>query len=226
MIEVPLRAMNSSLLKSSAMLDTLAGMGDSSGMFPVFDNAPLYLKESLLFPYRDGVRFQQAALEKLGTAAFARVLRAAPVSTQQVIHPELYFEGRTPARVTLPEWRARGWKRSMDGDFSELDHRILFALSDKAGAAEAAAAWRGGRFEMWEQAGRKAAGLRWTTQWASEEAARRALALYARNLKRKWPAVQMETDTGEAVTGRVEGAPVEMRRRGAAVEGLERLPSR
>jgi hypothetical protein len=224
MLETPLRAMNSSLLKSSALLDTVGGMGDSGGMFPVFDNAPLYLKESLLFPYRDGVRFQQAALEKLGTAAFARVLRAAPVSTQQVIHPEFYFEGRAPARVTLPAWRVKGWKRSMDGDFSELDHRILFALVDKAAAAASAAAWRGGRFEMWERADRKLAGLRWTTEWASEETARQALALYARTLKRKWPAVRVDAESGDAVSGRLEGEAVQLRRRGTAVEGLERLP--
>jgi hypothetical protein len=226
MLEAPLRAAGSSLLKNSALLDTVAGMGEATGMFPVFDQAPLYLKETLLFPYRDGVRFQQAALEKLGTAAFAQVLRGAPVSTQQVIHPELWFSGAKPERPALPAWRAAGWKRLLDGDFGELDHRILFRLVDKGGAARVAAGWKGGRFELWEAKDRKRAGLRWATRWASEASAREALALYAKVLKAKWPEARVSTETDEEVAGHAAGEGFRVWRSGSSIEALERLPAR
>ena len=42
---------------------------------------PLYLKRTLLFPYDDGEKFQQALFLHDGKPAFARVFRPAPVST-------------------------------------------------------------------------------------------------------------------------------------------------
>ena len=40
---------------------------------PVFNSVPLYLRETLVFPYTEGGRFQNAVYEKMGKAAFAEV---------------------------------------------------------------------------------------------------------------------------------------------------------
>lgn len=90
-------------LKDAPMLVTLMSRASdlASGQYPVFSRAPLYLRETLMFPYRDGLLFQQAVIEKLGMAGFAEVFRKPPVSTQQILHPEKYFEERqTPAACT------------------------------------------------------------------------------------------------------------------------------
>jgi hypothetical protein len=47
----------------------------SAGQFPVYDNAPLYLRETLMFPYSQGMLFQHAVFDKVGQAAFAEVFR-------------------------------------------------------------------------------------------------------------------------------------------------------
>src|SRR5579862_4625937 len=48
------------------MLDRLAdGVGAEGNAFPVFTQAPLYVRESLVFPYEAGMRFQDAVYRKL-----------------------------------------------------------------------------------------------------------------------------------------------------------------
>ena len=88
------------------LVDRLAdGAGASGDDFPVFSQAPLYIRESLTFPYTEGMRFQDAVYRELGPAAFERVFRDPPRSTQQIMHPETYLAGRMPAKPACPAWR-------------------------------------------------------------------------------------------------------------------------
>ena len=64
-----------------------AGMDD----FPVLKNSPLYIQQSLLFPYTQGTEFFQSVWKKMGKRAFAEVFTQPPVDTAQVIHPDRYF---------------------------------------------------------------------------------------------------------------------------------------
>ena len=68
----------------------------SSSQYPVFAKAPLYLRESLVFPYTTGMLFQNAIYEKLGKESFTEVFRRPPQSTQQIIHPEKYLDHVSP----------------------------------------------------------------------------------------------------------------------------------
>ena len=62
-------------------------VGDASGS-PVLARAPLLLQESLLFPYSEGLGFEQAVLVKGGKeAAFAGVLANPPSSSFEILHP-------------------------------------------------------------------------------------------------------------------------------------------
>lgn len=61
------------------------------------DRAPAVLKESLIFPYVAGLRFILMAYSKLGSWEAMRAIYAdAPVSTEQIIHPERYFAKDLP----------------------------------------------------------------------------------------------------------------------------------
>ena len=60
----------------------------SAAEYPVFSKAPLYIRESLTFPYVSGMLFQNAVFEKLGRESFSEVFVHPPVSTQQILHPE------------------------------------------------------------------------------------------------------------------------------------------
>ncbi len=76
---------------------------EPSGKFPVFDTAPLYIRENLIFPYSAGERFQDAVFEKRQQAALSDVFRNPPVSSQQVMHPDKYSSRTAPVLPFLPK---------------------------------------------------------------------------------------------------------------------------
>jgi hypothetical protein len=60
------------------------------------------LRESLIFPYNAGARFQDAVYRKLGKQAFEAVFQRPPRSTQQIMHPEAYLNDKKPAATDPP----------------------------------------------------------------------------------------------------------------------------
>ena len=61
MSEVAMQKTGRSLKDSPAMVEAMSRMmAGTPGQYPVFDQAPLYIRESLIFPYASGMRFQQA----------------------------------------------------------------------------------------------------------------------------------------------------------------------
>ena len=53
------------------------------------------------FPYAAGVRFAEAVAERGGNAAIERAFFHPPASTEQVLHPEKYFEDDRPDHVDV-----------------------------------------------------------------------------------------------------------------------------
>src|SRR5579864_1918543 len=67
--------------------------------------APLVIRDALLFPYLAGTSFSQQFLKAhSGWADLHLVFEHPPVSTQQIMHPDLYLKDVRPAKVTLPKW--------------------------------------------------------------------------------------------------------------------------
>ncbi len=65
--------------------------GSAAQQYPVFSQAPLYIRESLVFPYAEGLAFQDAVFRKLGREAFTEVFIRPPSSSGQILHPERYL---------------------------------------------------------------------------------------------------------------------------------------
>jgi hypothetical protein len=115
---------------------------------------PQYIQDSLEFPYLEGERFIQTIYRygrgwKLVNYAFRF---RPPVSTAQILHPLLYARDVRPERVRLRMGPVlgRGWQRVAGGTFGEFDTGQLLRLGTSTGrAAQTAAVWRGGRYELW-----------------------------------------------------------------------------
>lgn len=78
------------------------------------DKAPRALRETLLFPYQEGLRWTQAlykhAIDKkdppdpgAGWSAVSQAFTTLPQSTEQILHPEKYFVHEAPVKVSLPD---------------------------------------------------------------------------------------------------------------------------
>ena len=215
-------------LKDSPQLATATIQASSlaATQFPVFGAAPLYLQETLMFPYTAGMLFQQAVVEKSGREAFAEVFRRPPASSQQVLHPERYFEGAAPARPALSSVRLPGgYKKLLDGTLGELDHQIL--LRQYVGEEEArrlAPAWRGSRYALWENAREGRTVLYYAVEWVGEAEAARYLAHYRKICGQKWKRLEVESEQAGQVTGSGDDGRFQWTLRGSAFSSVEGLP--
>src|ERR1700730_10733057 len=70
---------------------------------PNLAKAPSYIRDDLLFPYLAGTNFAQQFLKAhAGWSDLKLLFQDPPVSTQQILHPNLYLSGVQPEKVTLP----------------------------------------------------------------------------------------------------------------------------
>jgi len=226
MSEYLARKSGQSLKDSHALAATMSRLGEGgAGEYPVYDNAPLYMRLTLVFPYTSGMLFQKAVYERDGPESFAEVFRRAPVSTQQIIHPEDYFSNVKPTQPALPGVHLpRGYKSLIGGALGELDHAALLEqFTGKQRAGEMAPHWRGCAFELREdkKAGRVA--LLYAAEWDSEESARRYLAAYREVLAKKWKKMSVVSETADSVIGSGDDGRFELRRKGAIVTSVEGL---
>jgi hypothetical protein len=156
----------------------------NSYSYPVLEKAPLYLKVSLLFPYWEGGRFQQAVLQRKGRSGFRAVFETPPSTTQQILRPETYFERRGADTPDLPKDHPRGWKTLTEGTFGELDHLVIYRLIELADGEELASQWRGGAYRLMESKGLCCRVL-YASRWATSEAAERAHEAWRQHVERK-----------------------------------------
>ena len=228
MSELLARKMGESLKDSPSLLATMSGAADgAAGQFPVFDQSPLYLRQTLVFPYTKGMLFQHAVFERDGQAGFGEVFRKPPASTQQIIHPEKYFSGIKPTQPDLPQPHLpKGYKSLVGGSLGELEHAIMLEqYSGKERAAELAPHWRGCAFDLEEnkKAGRIV--LLYAVEWDSEDAARQYLDAYRQQLAKKWKQMTIASQSADAATGTGDDGRFELRRKGAVVTSMEGLPA-
>jgi hypothetical protein len=226
MSEYLARRMGVSLKTSPSIVQLMSSQaGDAAGQFPVFDKAPFYIRQSLLFPYTKGMLFQHALYEKDDQAAFSEVFRRPPVSTQQILHPEKYFSGEKPSEPALAQVSSRGEFRLLtEGSIGEFDHSVLLEQYTGREEAEAVAPlWRGGRFELLEHKKDGHTVLAYSSEWTDAAAAKKFFDLYRRVLKGKWTNMEVTTAQPGVVSGRGDDGYFVLRLDGATVSSLEGL---
>jgi hypothetical protein len=226
MTEYQARKSGRSLKDSPALADIMGRLGEgAAGEFPVYNQAPLYMRLTLVFPYARGMLFQNAVCQRDGQEGFAEVFRRAPVSTHQIIHPEDYFSNVQPTHPALPDAHLpRGYKSLTGGSLGEFDHAVLLEqFAGKEQAGEIAPHWRGCNFELREnrKAGRVV--LLYAAEWDSEESGRRYFAAYREALRKKWKNMSVASETADFVTGSGDDGRFELRRKGAIVTSVEGL---
>jgi uncharacterized protein DUF6782 len=187
-----------------------------------FSHAPLWLRESLIFPYLAGADFvrwydtRHPGREPFGAAM--------PLSTEQILHPDRYAAGDRPIDLTFAPTPVRSVR--YEDDLGEFETRLLFEqlLSDSAEAEAAALAggWGGDRYEVigTRPGGDGQDALVWYSVWDDGAARDRFVA----GLKRAW-----RSKPGRA--SRIESLSIDGRAGARLVDappdwvGWRRLPS-
>ena len=199
MIDNILKPKGHSLLKDPEVVEGFKQEMTGSGDSPVLARAPLLLSESLMFPYRDGLSFEQDVWMDQGqAAAFAGALDRPPTSSWEIINPREYEKRHLPAVPLLPDIHPLVDKlyRPYDiGQVGQLDVHILTAIfGGDASSRDLTPAWDGGIY--WagqlrsataaDQANTKSIALLYLSTWKSPSSAEAFAKLYAKELGRKY----------------------------------------
>jgi hypothetical protein len=224
MAEYLARKAGQSLATSPVLLESMAHTIESGASeFPVFESEPLYLRETLVFPYSQGLLFQNAVCERMKQKAFEEVFRHPPVSTQQILHPDTYFSALEPARPTLPQLPdSHGYKRIAEGTLGELDHAIL--LKQYAGPEDSKSVsprWRGGAYALLEHRSPDRVVLLYAVEWDDAASASRYFQLYKQVLEKKWKNVAIESEATTVFAGAGDDGHFLVRLTGNVVTSVE-----
>jgi hypothetical protein len=208
------------------VLEMMSGAVETSAsQYPVFSKAPLYLRESLVFPYTTGMLFQNAVYRKLGRESFAEVFQRPPLSTQQIIHPEKYLEHVAPDIPVLPAIPdAKRFHKVGDGTLGEFDFRVL--LQEYAGKDEAAALAphaTGGMYELLEAKHDRHPVLAFAANWDTADSARAFFGDYRKVLSGKSKSCTFDSESAMELAGRNEYGYFRVRLDGKRFESVEGL---
>src|ERR1700729_1698367 len=157
---------------------------------PNLAKAPIYIRDELLFPYLAGTGFTQEFLKAhSGWKDIHLVFENPPVSTQQVMHPDLYLNGTKPVPVTLPTWKGLapdGWKLLEENTMGEFGlGEILKQFKKDNREDPLSTSWKGDRYAVFEDAKSKTTPLVFRLALDSPEDAARFFGQYSEVLELK-----------------------------------------
>ncbi|MGB9448078.1 MAG: hypothetical protein WBR26_23975 [Candidatus Acidiferrum sp.] len=170
--------------------DPSAFLGDL-GDTPILKKAPPFIKDSLMFPYFDGLRFSMSILRTGGWGGFDAVFAKPPANTQQIMHPELYRGGVVPqsVKVDLPDGvPGEAWNRLEENALGEFGWKeVLQQFLDENRASSLAFAWNGDDYATYEQNDKKRLMLFTRVRFNNPDAASNFFYAYSEALKKKYP---------------------------------------
>jgi hypothetical protein len=213
----PLRALT--FLKSFMAADTSS---------QELDKAPRALRETLLFPYQEGLTWTRALYQNGGWPSVSRAFKTLPQSTEQILHPPKYFIHEAPVKVLLSDLRpllGAGWRRldaDVNGEWSlylVLDEFIKSPSVSK----QAAAGWAGDRYATYENAHGDSLYVS-VSAWDTEKDAREFFDAYVKRSKLRYADARVTSERPAAWSAQTSEGGVTVELRGNRVLILEGIP--
>ena len=185
---------NSPALVDAMEEETLTGTPGTK----VFNAAPIFMKESLTFPYSYGMQFVVTLMQKGGKdKAFAAVLQNPPHTTRQIMQPETYLSGEKIEPMRVPDFKHdfKNYEKFDIGAMGEFDVAVLIEqYAGKPLSKRLCPEWRGGYYyaakpkpDTKSDSARTAPlGLLYVSRWSSADKAAEFAEIYARSLKQRY----------------------------------------
>jgi hypothetical protein len=197
LLDYMLAPMHRTVADSPEMVDMMneemrAGTPDSVQ----FKNAPIFLKESLTFPYRYGTEFEAELLRAQGKEkAFAATFQKPPRTSREIMEPKTYLSGECLLPLELPDFRQifKDYERFDIGAIGEFDVAVLAEqYAGEEASTKIYPEWRGGYYYSVHPKGNPAGplGLMFVSRWSSAKAAAQFAAIYARGMQQRYKIVE------------------------------------
>ena len=169
----------------------------------VFNDAPIFLKESLTFPYSYGLDFVLKVLQNGGKSkAFAGILANPPHTTRQIMQPETYLSGEKIEPMPVPDFKRdfKDYEKFDIGAMGEFDVAVL--IEQYAGrpiSKKMYPEWRGGYYYAAKSKKDSAAplALLYVSRWSSPTTAAQFAGIYARSLNQRYKKLSDGGDSQE-----------------------------
>src|SRR5438270_8866242 len=150
MLDYILAAGGKSVQTSPEFVDLMQAQMEKKGESPIFESAPLLLREELTFPYSEGMKFVRDLLVSGGKElAFTKVLERMPVTTREIMEPQEYLAGRHVPPLLLPDFSflKKTYEAFDAGAVGEIDVSILLKqYTEEEIAKRLTPDWRGGAY--------------------------------------------------------------------------------
>jgi hypothetical protein len=210
----------------------LRAFGSTAMSSEQYQHAPRSLRESLVFPYDQGLEWATAVYKNGGWAAVSHAFTELPQSTEQILHPEKYFAHEAPVKVALPDVRVQlgpKWKRIKYDVNGEWSYYLILDqfLNQPAESKRAAAGWAGDRYAVYEGATPGDVFLTQMTVWDTENDAQEFFDAYIKRTGLRYPAAkagESEPNKTNYRSWTTDEGGVSMELRGKRVLILEGIP--
>jgi hypothetical protein len=209
------------------LIDAFQGDAVDNSQYPVLKASPIYIQQSLLFPYSQGTLFFDAVYRRDGKQSFSEVFTAPPADTMQVIHPDRYFAHQESTRPRLPVIPLNSGNRvQSEGSVGEFDHEmLLWEYFDEKEAKELSPHVLGGQYKIVNDSVGQRPVLLYSSEWDSPQTARRYFAAYDHILQSKWKSDSIEKSTGTLLAGHGDSGYYIVRLKGPVLTSIEGIGS-
>lgn len=171
--------------KNVAMMMSVIKMSMPLASGNAFRNSPPIIRESLLFPYLQGMVFVLNIMKERKFDTVHRIYTDPPSSTEQILHPETFLKTRdVPQSINIEntsELLGKDWKHLGGNVLGEYQMSIMLDYVDLEKVA--AVGWDGDRYEVYAGPNDRLAIL-WASTWDSEKDADEFVRVYEKYLTR------------------------------------------
>jgi hypothetical protein len=195
LVDYMLRDTGHTLAEAPQVAEMMRQAMTSNSEYPLLQKAPLMIRESLVFPYGDGLAFEAALLRKGKDTAFSGAFRRPPEDTHQIFDVDAYLAARPVQWLVLPDLKKElgsKYEKYDVGSIGQLDTRILVEqYADKDTAEGMAKAWRGGVYYAAsgndpKLTGTAKIGLLYLSHWNSDEDADEFATIYSEYVPKRY----------------------------------------
>lgn len=179
---------------------------DSQGSMPVLGNAPMFIQETLLFPYLSGAEYMRQVVERRpGTSPLTSV----PGSTEQILHPGKNLDSLDlPVAITLP--RPIAGSVVYENGLGEFETRLMLhqQLHDVATASRGAAGWGGDRYMVVNTP--RGAGITWLSVWDNPFEAGEFRFILSNAVEKRFGVSDRQSGAGQTIRYAARGRTIEI----------------
>lgn len=136
------------------------------------DDIPFFILETMMFPYDKGADFVLGVWQDGGWNAVNNLWTNPPTTSEQILHPEKYFDGEVAVPVAIADPQPHfgdDWRVIEDNEWGELGTRVFLENGGASGrdASLAAEGWGGDGVYVITNDDEQA--MVWVTAWDTED---------------------------------------------------------